>query len=184
MTRSKFAVALVTFGLTVLGAHAPAHALTTTRFDLEATNTNCLPDASARATVLHHEDELGVDTLQLRVRGLPPFTSFTVFLTEADAFTSPPFGAVAYIGELTTNAAGAGSLRVDAIIAEFFVSKREGDPPTRVRVDLDNVVLWFADPAEVPACFNFSGSTPFDGDGEAGPAALSSREPTGLEVLP
>ena len=184
MKQSRLSVVLATFALTVLGVVDGAQVLTTTRFDLEPTNAGCLPDATGRVTVLHKEETLGVDSLQLRVGGLPPFTAFTVFLTEADAFTSPPFGAVAYIGELTTNAVGVGSIIVNAVIAESFVSKREGDPPTRVRVDLDNVVLWFADPAEVPSCFNFSGVTPFDGDGEAGPAAMSSRQPTGLEVLP
>jgi hypothetical protein len=126
------------------------------------------------------------DVVGLDVRGLPAHTDFTVFLTSADAFTTPPFGAVAYIGDFTTNAAGIGSLKVDAIIAEAFVSTRVGTPPTRVRADLDHLVLWFADPAQVPACFNFVGSTPtpFDGDGQAGPAVMSSQRATGLEQFP
>ena len=182
--KARVSVLLLIFGLTALGSHDAAQALTTTRFDLEPTNASCLPDATGRVVVFHREGTLGVDTLILKVRGLPPHTAFAVFLTAADAFTSPPFGATSYIAEFRTNGAGAGSARVDATVGEAFVSTRVGDPPMRIRTDLDSVVFWFADPAEVPACFNFSGSTPFDGDGDAGPAAMSSREPTGLEVLP
>ncbi len=181
MRRSGLSVALVTLGLTVLCTIGVAHALTAISFDLVPPNAACLPDATGDVTVLHKEDILGVDTLHLNVRGLPANTDFAVFLTSADAFATPPFGTVEYIGDFTTNAAGIGSLKVDAIIAEAFVST-PGTP--RVRADLDHLVFWFADPNQVPACFNFSGFTPFDGDGHAGPAAMSSRGATGLETFP
>jgi hypothetical protein len=134
--------------------------------------------------VFHKEDVLGVDTLHLDARGLPPNTDFAVFLTSADAFAVPPFGTAAYIGDFTTNTAGLGSLKIDAIIAEAFVSALSGTPPTRGRTDLDHLVFWFAEPAQVPACFRFAGFTPFDGDGVAGPAAMSSHGTTGLEQFP
>ena len=181
MRRSGLLVVLVTLGLTVLGALGVAHALTTISFDLVPVNATCLSDATGDVTVLHKEDTLGVDTLHLEVSGLPANTDFAVFLTSADAFVTPPFGTAAYIGDFTTNAAGIGSLKVDAIIAEAFVST-PGTP--RGRTDLDHLVFWFADPAQVPGCFNFSGFTPFDGDGDAGPAAMSSRGATGLERFP
>jgi hypothetical protein len=60
-----------------------------------------------------------VDTLDLKAEGLPPKTSFAVFLTE---LPEAPFGAAQYIGDFTTNAAGRGSLRVDAIVEEAFSS--------------------------------------------------------------
>ncbi len=184
MRRSGLSVALVTLGLTVLCTIGVAQALTTISFDLVPVNATCLPDATGHVTVLHKEETLGVDTLHLDVRGLPANTDFAVFLTSADAFARPPFGAVEYIGDFTTNAAGIGSLKVDAIIAEAFVSTLVGTPPTRGREDLDHLVFWFADPAQVPACFNFVGFTPFDGDRQAGPAAMSSQEATGLEQFP
>ncbi len=182
MRRSGVLVVLVTFGLTVLGALGVAHAFTTISFDLVPVNATCLPDATGHVTVLHKEDTLGVDTLHLHVKHMPAITSFAVFLTSANAFATPPFGAVEYIGDFTTNFAGTGSLKVDAIIAEAFVSTLVGT--SRVRENLDNLVFWFADPAQVPACFNFSGFTPFDGDGHAGPAAMSSQTATGLEKFP
>lgn len=183
MKRSGLSVALASLVLTVLGGFSAAQALTATRFDLVPVKASCLPDATGSVTVFHKEETLGVDTLRLQTSGLPANTDFAVFLTSADAFAIPPFGAVEYIGDFTTNAAGVGSLKVDAIISEAFVSTIVGSPAIRVRADLDHLVFWFADPDQVPACFNFS-PTPFDGDGNAGPAAMSSQGSTGLEQLP
>jgi hypothetical protein len=81
-----------------------------------------------------------VDTLDLHAEGLRPNTTFAVFLTQMPV---PPFGAVQYIGDFTTNAAGRGSVRVDAIIDEAFAFNNI----TGVRTDLNHVVFWFADPA-------------------------------------
>jgi hypothetical protein len=145
------------------------------RFNLTpASNTigNCLPDAKARVTVLPKEDVRGVDTLDLKAEGLPANTTFTVFLTE---LPTAPFGAAEYVGDFTTNAAGRGSLRVDTIVEEAFSTTLVGSD--RVRKELNHVVIWFADPAADDICPGplTTGVTPFDGDGEAGTAALSSR---------
>jgi hypothetical protein len=180
MKRSALSVALVSLGFIVLGGLSTAQALEITTFDLVPRNAACLGDATGQVTVFHKEESLGVDTLHLRASGLPPNTDFAVFLTEADAFATPPFGAVEYIGDFTTNAAGIGSLKVDAIIAEAFVSTNVGNPPVRTPAALDHLVFWFADPAQVPACFTFTPG-PFDGDGNSGPAAMSSQGATGLE---
>lgn len=180
MKRSALSVALLSLGLILLSGLGTARALEITTFDLAPVKAACLPDAVGQVTVFHKEDALGVDTLLLRASGLPANTDFAVFLTSADAFATPPFGTTDYIGDFTTNAAGIGSLKVDAIIGEAFVTAVGGTPPARFRTDLDHLVFWFADPAQVPACFNFSGSTPFDGDGVAGPAAMSSQGATGL----
>lgn len=145
---------------------------------------SCLPNASATVTVFLNEETEGVDTLTLKAQGLPPSTTFAVFLTSSDAFATPPFGAVEYIGDFTTNATGVGSLKVDAIIAEAFVSTLVGTPPTRVRADLDHLVFWFADPTQAQAACGLMNVTPFDGDGQAGPAAMSSQGATGLEQFP
>jgi hypothetical protein len=181
MTKLAVALMFVTLGLTVPYALGVAHALTTISFHLAPVVASCLPDAKGDVTVLHKEDTLGVDTLHLDVRGLPADTDFAVFLTSADAFTSPPFGTAEYIGDFTTNAAGIGSLKVDAIIAEAFVST-PGTP--RGRADLDHLVFWFADPVQAQDACSLTADTPFDGDGHAGPAAMSSDGNTGLEQFP
>ena len=179
MRRSRLSVSFVSLALTVLGMSSTARALDKTSFDLVPKNAACLPNATGTVTVFHKEDVQGVDTLHLRASGLPSNTDFAVFLTEADAFATPPFGAVEYIGDFTTNAAGVGSLKVDAIIMEAFALSA-----ARVRTNLDHLVFWFADPAQVPACFGNFTPGPFDGDGNSGPAAMSSQGATGLEELP
>jgi hypothetical protein len=131
----------------------------------------CLPNAAASVTVFSKEDIRGVDTLDLKTEGLPANTSFAVFLTE---LPGPSVGAVQYIGDFTTNAAGKGSLRVDAIIDEAFSSTVVGG--VRVRKELNHMVIWFADPSADDSCFapGTGPITPFDGDGQAGAAVLSS----------
>jgi hypothetical protein len=183
MKRPVFFTMLAGLALTLAAGLAAAeqHENATT-FNLVPKNAACLPDASGRVTVFHKEEDRGVDTLHLRVEGLPANTDFAVFLTSADAFASPPFGATEYIGDFTTNGAGRGSLKVDAIIGEAFLTTVSASG--RTRTDLDHLVIWFADPAQVPACFNPFTPGPFDGDGASGPAALSSQGATGLELTP
>ena len=184
MKRSGLSVALVSLALIVLGMSSTALGLDKTSFDLLPVKAACLPDATGSVTVFSKEETAGVDTLHLRASGLPPNTDFAVFLTSADAFATPPFGVTSYIGDFTTNAKGVGSLKVDTIINEAFVTAVSGTPPARGRTNLDHLVFWFADPAQVPACFTPFNPTPFDGDGNAGPAAMSSQGSTGLEQLP
>src|SRR5262249_1222433 len=108
------------------------------RFDLVPASdaiAACLPNAAATVAVFSREDERGVDTLDLHAEGLRPNTTFAVFLTEMPV---PPFGAVQYIGDFTTNAAGRGSVRVGAIINETLGFNNI----TRVRTELSHVVLW------------------------------------------
>jgi hypothetical protein len=128
----------------------------------------CLPNAAARVTVFPKEEILGVDTLDLHAEGLRPNTTFAVFLTQMPV---PPFGAVQYIADFTTNAAGNGSVRVDAIIDEAFAFNNI----TGVRTDLNHIVFWFADPADDEGCVPGSAPGHFDGDGDSGVAAMSSK---------
>ncbi|HLA09113.1 MAG TPA: hypothetical protein VJ023_00740 [Pyrinomonadaceae bacterium] len=164
---TTFCVALI-----VSGVSAHADGSEPTRFNLVPASDAvgaCLPSATASVTFFPKEEIRGVDTLDLKVEGLQPNTPFAVFLTELPV---PPFGAVQYIGDFTTNPAGAGALRVDTIVEEAFSSQVVG---TRVRKELNHVVMWFADPSADELCVPGSNPTPFDGDGEAGVAALSSR---------
>jgi len=140
------------------------------RFNLVPTSTTCFENALATVTVIPGEEKRGVDTLHLKAEGLPPHTSFTVFLTELAVL---PFGASEYIAEFTTNGAGKGSVRVDAVIDEAFAF----DGNTKVRKELNHVVVWFADPQDDDVCFGPGAGpvTPFDGDGQAGATVLSSK---------
>jgi len=131
-------------------------------------NSSCLPNATAKVTFFPKEEIRGVDTLDLKAEGLSANTTFAVFLTELPV---PPFGAVEYIGEFTTNTAGRGSMRVDAIIEEAFAFNNI----TGVRKELDHLVIWFSDPNADEFCVTGSASTPFEGNGQAGIAVLSSK---------
>jgi len=168
--RHSLLLAIATLGLTLMLSLAAAQA-EPFGFNLVPASdaiAACLPNAAARVTVFPREDIRGVDTLELHAQGLRPNTTFAVFLTEMPV---PPFGAVQYIGDFTTNAAGRGSVRVDAIIDEAFAFNNI----TGVRTDLNHVVFWFADPADDEDCVPGSAPTHFDGDGEAGVAAMSSK---------
>ena len=135
-----------------------------------ARQTRRVPDGEWPRRLPHfpREDIRGVDTLDLHAEGLRPNTTFAVFLTQMPV---PPFGAVQYIGDFTTNAAGRGSVRVDAIINEAFAFNNI----TGVRTDLNHIVFWFADPADDEDCVPGSAPAHFDGDGESGVAAMSSK---------
>ena len=164
---------IAVFGLlsTLVAQTAHAQDQTPSRFDLvpaSAAIALCLPNAEAHVTVFPREDVRGVDTLELHAEGLRPNTTFAVFLTQMPV---PPFGAVEYIGDFTTNAAGRGSLHVDAIIDEAFAFNNV----TGVRIELNHIVFWFADPADDEDCVPGSAPTQFDGDGQAGVAAMSSK---------
>jgi hypothetical protein len=166
--RLCLSLAIVTFGLTlILKPAARAQGEEPSSFHLDAL-APCLANAVAKVTVFPKEENHGVDTLELRAHGLPPNTTFAVFLTELPV---PPFGAVQYIADFTTNAAGRGHVRVDAIINEAFAFNNI----TGVRTDLNHIVFWFADPADDEDCVPGSPPTHFDGDGVAGIAAMSSK---------
>ena len=173
---------VVALSLTLVFKQAPVQAQGQQPFPFSivpasAAIASCLPNATAEVTVFPKSEVLGVDTLDLKASGLPPNTDFVVFLTESPAAATPPFGAVEYIGDFTTNGSGIGGVRVNAIINEAFSSTLVGSPPTRVRKDLNHVTVWFADPAGDDVCFGSGGgpTTPFDGDGTAGAAVLSSN---------
>jgi hypothetical protein len=134
--------------------------------------------------VLHKDDTRGVDTLRLNASGLPANTDFSVFMTSVSAFSSTGPGFLEYLGGFSTNAGGIASLKVDAVIAEAFVSVPTTGP--NFRRDLNTMVVWFADPVQAEAACGLTTVTPFDGDGEAGPVALSSLGggQTGLGQFP
>jgi len=131
-------------------------------------NCTSMPDPAATVSVFPKEDNRGVDTLDLHAEGLRPNTTFAVFLTELPV---PPFGAVQYIGDFTTNAVGRGHVRVDAIINEAFAFNNI----TSVRTELNHVVFWFADPNDDEECVPGSAPGHFDGDNSSGVAAMSSK---------
>jgi hypothetical protein len=137
----------------------------------------CMPDARLTVTVRLTTDQVGFDSFEIQARNLPPNRDFTVFLLQ---FAGPPFGAAEYIGDFSTNASGNGRNTFKLIVQEAFSSTLVAG--TRVRADLNQVGVWFADPKDDDFCLGpNSPITPFDGDNEAGVQAFNSAN---AEPLP
>ena len=130
-----------------------------------------LPHAKVNVTVELRTDETGRDVLKVDASGLPPKTSFTAFMLEVPG---APFGAAEYFGDVDTDRYGKAHAQFELIVEEAFASTIVNGK--RVRVDLNHVGMWFADPADDDICFGKGGGpvTPFDGDNEAGVQAFNS----------
>jgi hypothetical protein len=84
-----------------------------------------------------------------------------------------PFGAAEYIGDITTDEDGSADNTFHLIVDEAFSSTIVNGE--RVRVDLNRVGMWFADPADDDFCLGANSPvTPFDGDNEGGVQAFNS----------
>jgi hypothetical protein len=131
----------------------------------------CLPKARVNIKVELKTDRVGFDDFEVTASGLPAKTDFTVFLLQqADS----PFGAAEYIGDITTNSKGSARNEFKLIVQEAFSSSVVNGQ--RVRTDLNQVGMWFADPAGDDFCLGKGKGpvTPFDGDDEAGVQAFNS----------
>jgi hypothetical protein len=145
----------------------------TVRLQLTPSNdqlAQCMPDAYLKVKLERSTDALGFDRFTIKARDLPPNTPFTVFLLEQ---AGAPFGAAEYIGDFTTNEEGYAKNTFNLIVEEAFASTLvDGN---RVRVDLNRIGVWFADPKDDDFCLGpDSPVTPFDGDNEAGVQAFNS----------
>jgi hypothetical protein len=132
----------------------------------------CMPGATLDVTVKLTTDKVGFDSFEIQAKNLPPNRDYTVFLIET---AGAPFGAAEYIGDFSTNPAGNGQNTFKLIVQEAFSSTLVNG--ARTRVDLNRVGVWFADPKDddfCPAATGVNGTTPFDGDNEAGVQAFNS----------
>lgn len=137
----------------------------------------CMPKAHIDVKVELKTDKVGFDDFEVKASGLPANTAFTVFLLQqADA----PFGAAEYIGDIFTDSKGRANNEFKLIVQESFSSVVVNGQ--RVRTDLNQVGMWFADPAGDDFCLGKGKGpvTPFDGDNEAGTQAFNSRNATPL----
>lgn len=130
----------------------------------------CMPNADVNVDVRLTTDKQGFDVFDISARHIAPNRDYTVFLLEQ---AGSPFGAAEYIGDLSTNDEGNGHAEFHLIVQEAFASTLVNG--NRVRVDLNRVGMWFADPKDDDFCLGAnSPTTPFDGDNEAGVQAFNS----------
>lgn len=141
------------------------------------------------ATVTVTEGNLN-DTLKISVTGLKPglkFDLFTVQRSNADAqghlvtgFTN--FGLAWYQSDLDANAQGTAQATIHTILVNQIFGF---DPDVSLApVNTFHVGFWFNNPADAAPC-GFTGTTPFNGEHNAGPLAMISRPnaTTGLGPL-
>jgi hypothetical protein len=144
------------------------------RFNLTPSSAQiaqCIPHAKVTVEVDLQTDKTGRDVFEINASGMPANTAFTVFLLETPV---APFGAAEYIGDFTTDKQGKAHQSLKLIVQEAFSFTLVNGQ--RVRVDLNHVGVWFADPAGDDFCFGKGGGpvTPFDGDGSAGVQVLNT----------
>lgn len=142
-------------------------------FELTPSNTQlagCMPGATLEVALRLTTEESGSDRFAIRAHDLPPETDFAVFLIQQ---VGAPFGAAEYIGDFRTDRNGDAERVFNLIVAEAFASTLVDGQ--RVRVDLNEIGVWFADPADDDFCLGAgSNVTPFDGDGQAGVQVFNS----------
>jgi hypothetical protein len=181
MTSALALVALVTGGSVTGAAAASGSTTKPEEVHLELTPSTpalaaCMPGVKVNVDVKLTTDQKGFDVFEIEARKLPPNTAFTVFLLET---AGPPFGAAEYIGDFTSDSRGRAKNTFKLIVQEAFASTLVNG--TRVRVDLNQVGAWFADPKDDDFCLGpNSPVTPFDGDKEAGVQAFNSANTTPL----
>jgi hypothetical protein len=132
----------------------------------------CMPRADVQVNVKLTTEKRGFDVFEITARHILPNRDYTVFLDQTADF---PFGAAEYIGEFSADAYGNGHAEYHVIVQEAFASTIVDNQ--RVRVDLNHVGVWFADPKDDDSCLGpNSPVTPFDGDNAAGVLAFSSPD--------
>lgn len=89
-----------------------------------------------------------------------------------------------YIADICTKKKGRGSVELSLVVEEAFALKTESNPTppplflTPINVNLNHIVLWFADSKADDAFIPGGGPVnPFDADRDAGVAVLRTTEP-------
>jgi hypothetical protein len=148
-------------------ANAAAGDSTTFNLVKSAGAVSCLK-ATARGQVTI--SDLGsVQNMHVQVFGLPPNTTFTLFVINTP---TAPFVPAWYQGDITTNASGKGVVDVTGIFSSETFILNPGTPA--VPTQLAHLGIWFADPTDASNAGCADNPTPFDGDHNAGIQVLNS----------
>jgi hypothetical protein len=184
------AAALATGGLTAAGATAASPSHDRTGFPLvrstASLNADCLKAAGATVRI---RNQGPVEVMTIDASGLPSNTDFDVFINQ---LPNAPFGVSWYQGDLETNSHGqAHGVFVGRFSIETFtVAPGSGpapvvhqDPiadastnPAFAPVHEYHVGVWFNSSTAAAAAGCANVVTPFNGEHNAGPQALSTRQ--------
>jgi hypothetical protein len=182
--------------LTAGGASATAAAtMSTTSHDqahfalvrsTASVNAGCLVNATARVKIKNHGP---VEVMTIDASGLPRNTEFDVFVNQ---LPNAPFGLSWYQGDLESNSDGnAHGVFVGRFSIETFTVAPGTGPapvvhdqpikdadsnPATAPVHQYHIGVWFNSPVDAAAAGCANVVTPFNGDHNAGPQALSTRQ--------
>jgi hypothetical protein len=153
------------------------------------TNT-CLPNASAAVTVVPGN---GIEIMTVNVKNLRPNTNYDFFVIQVPA---APFGLAWYQGDIHTNSSGSGSQTfMGRFNEETFIVAQPGAVPSPLVHDQQppafrdgffgettqvgpihtfHLGLWFNSPADAVAAGCPGGTTPFNGEHNAGIQILNT----------
>ena len=160
-----------------------------TSFDLvrsaASVKANCLVDAEAHVRI---ESRGPVEVLKVRASNLPANTDFDFFVTQVP---NAPFGVSWYQGDLESNSTGHayGTFVGRFSIETFAVAPGVAPAPQTISgavpdasqnppfnpVQMYHLGLWFNSPTDAGAAGCSTSVTPFNGEHNAGPQALSSQ---------
>jgi hypothetical protein len=182
------AAALATGGVTAATAASPSHdraafPLVRSAASLKA---DCLKSANA---VVRIKNKGPVEVMTIDAYGLPKNTDFDVFVTQ---LPNAPFGISWYQGDLQTNGNGrAHSVFMGRFSIETFTVAQGSGPapvvhnepiadaatnPAFAPVHEYHIGVWFNSTADAVAAGCANAVTPFNGEHNAGPQALSTRQ--------
>ena len=141
----------------------------------------CLPEAQGEVRLTSQRDNQRMD---VRVKGLPAFTAFTVFLLQVP---HGPFGLSWYQGDIETDSRGNGHATFLGIFSDetFIVapgvaaapvlhSADAATNPQTAPVHVFHLGMWFESPADAAEAGCAGTQTPFNGDHTAGIQVLNT----------
>jgi len=184
LARTRLTPALALGAFLTLAAAPQAIARDVFRFDLTRSGgaNNCLPNASGQVTLVSRGPQS--QQMQVRVSGLPPRTTFTVFVLQ---LPHTPFGMSWYQGDVVTDDDGNGSARFTGIFSDetFVVAPGPGSAPVvhpgdastnpqTAPVHMFHLGMWFDSTDEAAAAGCAPTQTPFNGDHTAGVQVLNT----------
>jgi len=193
-TRALTAVAIAAFAGSVAAAAGATSKPNETSFAMfpQTSFLNCLkpnpeaPTPEVRVSV--HRGDLN-DGATIRLRYFKPGLNFDLFTIQhspqtatGTADANPSVGMAWYQSDLHVNDNGSGQAHIRTILLDqiFGVDKDVALAPTNTF----HMGFWFNNPADAQGC-GFTGTTPFNGEHNAGPLAFVTRPDatTGLGPL-
>jgi hypothetical protein len=149
-------------------------------------NAGCLVNATARVKIKNHGP---VEVMTIDASGLPKNTEFDVFVNQ---LPNAPFGLSWYQGDLESNSEGnahgkfVGRFSIETftvapgtgpapVVHDQPIKDADSNPAT-APVHQYHIGVWFNSPVDAAAAGCANVVTPFNGDHNAGPQALSTRQ--------